>query len=1422
MAVSGEAVAAVTEYIAMLPPASTSLGDDGPAPPWIEEFVSTRVQAASARASMGWAVDQILRAAAARCVHCTVGAYLMPATATAAATADMPALASRCMVTDQLSCVVLPPIIQRIETTVAEREENRFEANQVRRAAVQAGAKMEGAKTQSRSKHFAKIENELRRQLHELEQLDSNHADAMEQLEPLRDFLRQLIRTRLEVDPARLQTDVDRMLSLGLNGKDLSMEGSGTILHTAAEAGQTDAIRGWLQHIAGRSHGDGSDSDRDDAQLVDARPAIDENCKGKRVVVVDESSPHFGIRGIVTAVSLRTGVVHVAFDDGVSSRMKVDDVRRNDHKTDADIESEQVCQLYAPSPVKHERLGAVHIDARSPNGATPLYAAAYAGHRDVVTLLLREKADVHATRDDGCTPMHAAARNGHCGVVEALIEGGADLSRPGKRGVTPLCMLAAALKRARLCAEAKDAQVADFAQRTAAAKATAGQPMSANEFCVGQAHMEEKAEALKTMNNLEHTLQQFLVVGRTVQRVRREAKRVFRECDKDHSGALSKTELNRLFDDRMEKRTDKPTRALAHYTDADGGIQWHNFWRWWWTQFQQGLWLPSTKPRTEQISEATELGYQAAFITESVEALWRERFYTGMIPMLEGMVAQARDHAKTAAARALAESEERQEKEYARQQADWQKRMQAANAETRRKRTAVWRTTDGQALLKTLQDAQAAEIISDKELDKLKMKVQSGCVDIVDLQQTWKRKWLLHCTRKGIASANSAPLVTKRKKRRPLFLNPGAESSAAKESAQTSAPWFDGERRMFGSIPEAAIALQVGLRPQQPDRYDRRRILTKGTQYLVDELHSQSSDNRALALWALAVRCGPNTTEGVKARRVVLSKRAVKQIARLLMYRGPRHSEVSLCGAAVLSTLVYEDKSVALIVKSVGCIEALVRLIEPDQHDDIRTSVLCCLVNLAIDFACRRECRRLDLARLVRPLCLKQNQVASIGLTLLDCLNEPLQLDPEAAKTQAEKDMLNSPEVTHARETLMSPSGSPILPSVRTSASCMSVVTSAGKPELKELTIELPFLINDFPCVDPCDIRRICERAGGITDAVLTRLSALNADEQGQQQNGGADTGLAADCAGVTVAHTGLAIDEPDTEIAQTHEEHDSEHTDSAWATESFAAFSFVDNLQAVKPTPKVKVPARPLHMLGGLFGNNATEHDLEETFNAFDENGDGVLSFKELKNGLLSLGVQLSSEEVEGIINLLDTDGNGEVDSREFCRQFQRWTGGQLSDEEQRTMRWHSKPTNLTRRSQMQTLRNVHSVKPAIDQTLTEDHINRIGQAIVAERDMRLAEVVAQDRKRIRAAVKQVHKVYQRSDHLAQESDNIKKQKTRDAEDARRGVRQFSRQEKKLLSEVQRAKKKLKDLADAASYGKRRSNSVEPRILNSLPVRNS
>jgi ankyrin repeat protein len=44
-------------------------------------------------------------------------------------------------------------------------------------------------------------------------------------------------------------------------------------------------------------------------------------------------------------------------------------------------------------------------------GVTPLHTAAFWGHKDVVELLLANKAEVNATDKHGQTPLHKAARS---------------------------------------------------------------------------------------------------------------------------------------------------------------------------------------------------------------------------------------------------------------------------------------------------------------------------------------------------------------------------------------------------------------------------------------------------------------------------------------------------------------------------------------------------------------------------------------------------------------------------------------------------------------------------------------------------------------------------------------------------------------------------------------------------------------------------------------------------------------------------------------------------------------------------------------------------------------------------------------------------------------------------------------------------
>jgi ankyrin repeat protein len=58
-------------------------------------------------------------------------------------------------------------------------------------------------------------------------------------------------------------------------------------------------------------------------------------------------------------------------------------------------------------------------------GATPLILAASLGHKDVVKLLLANKAKVNAKSDHGITPLLAAAQGGHNDIAELLRRHGA-------------------------------------------------------------------------------------------------------------------------------------------------------------------------------------------------------------------------------------------------------------------------------------------------------------------------------------------------------------------------------------------------------------------------------------------------------------------------------------------------------------------------------------------------------------------------------------------------------------------------------------------------------------------------------------------------------------------------------------------------------------------------------------------------------------------------------------------------------------------------------------------------------------------------------------------------------------------------------------------------------------------------------------
>jgi len=71
-------------------------------------------------------------------------------------------------------------------------------------------------------------------------------------------------------------------------------------------------------------------------------------------------------------------------------------------------------------------------------GDTPLHKATGKGHKNVVELLLAEKADVNATNNDGYTPLHVAAYQGDKDVAAMLLANKANVNAKDNYGQTPL------------------------------------------------------------------------------------------------------------------------------------------------------------------------------------------------------------------------------------------------------------------------------------------------------------------------------------------------------------------------------------------------------------------------------------------------------------------------------------------------------------------------------------------------------------------------------------------------------------------------------------------------------------------------------------------------------------------------------------------------------------------------------------------------------------------------------------------------------------------------------------------------------------------------------------------------------------------------------------------------------------------------
>jgi hypothetical protein len=81
----------------------------------------------------------------------------------------------------------------------------------------------------------------------------------------------------------------------------------------------------------------------------------------------------------------------------------------------------------------------------------------------------------------------------------------------------------------------------------------------------------------------------------------------------------------------------------------------------------------------------------------------------------------------------------------------------------------------------------------------------------------------------------------------------------------------------------------------------------------------------------------------------------------------------------------------------------------------------------------------------------------------------------------------------------------------------------------------------------------------------------------------------------------------------------------------------------------------RLLHQLKSELSNVFTVSgiNLERAFRGFDENRDGEIDYGEFARGLKSLGAELDQQQLDDLITILDTDGNGTIDYSEFAKWF-------------------------------------------------------------------------------------------------------------------------------------------------------------------------
>mmetsp|Transcript_52373 Transcript_52373/g.122875 ORF Transcript_52373/g.122875 Transcript_52373/m.122875 type:complete len:80 (-) Transcript_52373:191-430(-) len=74
------------------------------------------------------------------------------------------------------------------------------------------------------------------------------------------------------------------------------------------------------------------------------------------------------------------------------------------------------------------------------------------------------------------------------------------------------------------------------------------------------------------------------------------------------------------------------------------------------------------------------------------------------------------------------------------------------------------------------------------------------------------------------------------------------------------------------------------------------------------------------------------------------------------------------------------------------------------------------------------------------------------------------------------------------------------------------------------------------------------------------------------------------------------------------------------------------------------------------------SESDIREAFQTFDRDGNGFIGASDLHNTYLAINENLTDDEVDELIRLVDHDGDGQVSYEEFRKmvlEFNKKAGG-------------------------------------------------------------------------------------------------------------------------------------------------------------------